>query len=116
PLSDRQRAVRGHSTARYLLSRGHLNERATDAGIADIQRTAGVLLPGAAGRRGGIRRRNRQGWRSEGANDRYRDQRASLFAQSCARPPRARIADRGAFARMALVVWGVTAEPNDWRG
>jgi MOSC domain-containing protein YiiM len=48
--------------------------------------------------------RNRKGGRSEGANDGRRDQRASLFAQSSARPLGARPADRGAFARMALVV------------
>src|SRR6266403_945784 len=75
-----------------------------DAGIADIRRTAGVLLPRPQGRRGGRRRRNREGGRGERANDRRRDQRASLFAQSCARSIGARLADRGAFARMALVV------------
>ena len=52
PISDRQRAVRGHATSRYLLSRRHSDERAPDAGIADIERTAGVLLARAAGRRG----------------------------------------------------------------
>ena len=54
-LSNRQRVVRGHSTSRYLLSRRHSDERATDAGIADVQRTAGVLLPRPQGRRGGRR-------------------------------------------------------------
>src|SRR5262249_47505083 len=116
PLSDRQRAVRGHSTSRYLLSRRHSNERAPDAGIADIQRAAGVLLPRSAGRRGGRRRRNREGGRGGRANDGRRDQRAPLFAQSWPRSIGARIADRSAFTRMALVVRGVTAEPNDCRG
>ena len=115
PLSDRQRAVRGHATSRYLLSRRHSDERAPDAGIADIERTAGVLLPRAAGRRGRRRRRNREGGRGEGANDRRRDQRAPLFARSCARSTGARVADRGAFARMALVVRGVAAEPTHER-
>src|SRR5215468_5517514 len=104
PLSDWQRAVRGHSTSRYLLSRRHSDERAPDAGIADIQRTAGVLLPRPAGRRGGRRRRNREGRRGGGANDRRRDKCAPLFAQSCARSTEARIADRSALARMALVI------------
>ena len=36
--------------------------------------------------------------------------------ESCARPAAARRADRGALARVALVVRGVTAEPNDRRG
>src|SRR5262249_49338288 len=115
PLSNRQRTVRGHSTSRYLLSRWYSDERAPDAGIADIQRTARVLLPRPAGRRGGRERRNREGGRGEGANDRRRGQRAPLFAQSCARATGARLADRGAFARMALVVRGITAEPNDCR-
>ena len=80
-----------------------MNEPA-DAGVADIQRTAGVLLPRSAGRRGRCRRRNRESRRGEGANDRRGDQRAPLFAQSCARSAGARVADRGAFARMARVV------------
>ena len=116
PLSDRQRAVRGHPTSRYLLSRRHSDERAADAGIADIQRTAGILFPRAGGRRGGRRRRNREGGRGERANDRRGDQRAALFAQSCARSIGARLADRGAFARMARIVRGVAAEPIDRRG
>src|SRR5207245_540883 len=41
------------------------------------------------GRRGGRRRRNREAGRGERANDRRRDKRASLFAQSCARLERA---------------------------
>jgi MOSC domain-containing protein YiiM len=41
---------------------------------------------------------------------------ALLFAQSCARSIGARLADRGAFARMARVVRGIVAEPSDWRG
>src|SRR5229473_2749043 len=65
PLSNRRRTVRGHSTSRYLLSRWHSDERAPDAGIADIERKAGVLLPRPAGRRGGRRRRNREGGRGE---------------------------------------------------
>ena len=113
PLSDRQRAVRGHATSRYLLSRRHSDERAPDAGIADIERTTRVLLPRAAGRRGRPRRRDPEGGRGEGANDRRGDQRPPLFAQSCARSTGARVADRGAFARMALVVRGATAEPHE---
>ena len=44
---DRQRAVRGHAAARDLLSRRHPDERAADAGAADVERPAGVLLPRA---------------------------------------------------------------------
>ena len=65
---------------------------------------AAVLFPRPAGRRGRRRRRNREGGRGEGANDRRRDKHAPLFTQSCKRPTGARIADRSAFARMALVV------------
>ena len=72
----------------------------------------GVLLARAAGRRSWLRRRNRKGGRSEGANDRRRDQRAPLFARSCPRSAGARLADRGAFARMALIVRGDAAEPT----
>ena len=115
-LSNRRRTVRGHSTSRDLLSRRHSDQRAADAGIADIQRTAGVLLPRPEGRRGGRRRRNREGGRGERANDRRRDQRAALFARSCARSIGARLADRGAFARMARIVRGIAAESDDWRG
>ena len=104
PLPDRQRTVRSDPTSRYVLSRGHTDERAADGGFADIERTAGVLLPRPAGRRGGGRRRNREGGRGEGANDGRRDQRAALFAQSSARSTGAGIADRGALARMARVV------------
>jgi hypothetical protein len=64
----------------------------------------GVLLARAAGRRGPPRRRNREGGTGEGANDHRRDQRAPLFARSCAQSTGARLADRGAFARMALLV------------
>ena len=113
PLSDRQRAVRGHAASRDLLSRRHSDERAADAGIADVQRTAGILRPRPAARRGGRRRRDREGGRGEGADDRRRDQRAPLFAQSSARSTGARIADRRAVTRMALVVRGVAAEPDD---
>ena len=113
PLSDRQRAVRSHAASRYLLSRRHSDQRAADAGVADIQRTAGVLLPRPEGRRGGRRRRNREGRRGERANDRRRDQRAALFAPSSARSTGARVADRGAFARMARVVRGFAAEPDN---
>src|SRR5262249_8631794 len=67
-------------------------------------------------RRSGRRRRNREGGRGGGANDRRRDQRAPLFAQSCTRSRGACIADRSAFARMALIVSGVTAQQNDRRG
>ena len=84
PLSDRQRAVRGHATSRHLLSRRHPDERAADAGVADLQRTTGVLLPRPAGRRGGRRRRDREGGRGERANDRRGDQCAALFARSSA--------------------------------
>src|SRR5262249_35566234 len=104
PLSDRQRAVRGHSTSRYLLSHRHSYERSPDACIADIQWTAGVLLPRPAGGRGGRRRRNREGGRGRGANDRCRDKRSPLFAQSSARSTGARIADRSAFAWMEIVI------------
>ncbi len=84
-LSDRQRAVRGYSTPRDLLSRRHSDERAADAGIADIgSGRPGVLLARAAGRRGGRRRRDREGRRGGGADDHRRDQRAPLFAQACA--------------------------------
>jgi hypothetical protein len=65
---------------------------------------AAVLFPRPAGRRGRRRRGNREGGRGEGANDRRRDKHAPLFTQSCKRPTGARIADRSAFARMALVV------------
>ena len=116
PLSDRQRAVRGHPTPRHLLSRRHPDGRAADAGLADIQRTAGVLLPRPAGRRGRRRRRHRQGRRGERADDRGGDQRAALFARSCARSIAARLADRSAFAWMARVIRGVAAEPIDRRG
>ena len=85
------------------LSRRHSDERAQDGGIADVQRTAGILFPRPAGRRGGRRRRNRETGRGEGANDRHGDQRAALFAQSSARSLGARPADRGAFAWMARV-------------
>src|SRR5882757_3087044 len=104
PLSNRQRAVRGNATSRYLLSRRHSDERASNAGLADIKWTAGVLLARTAGRGGRSRRRNREGGRGEGANDRHGDQRAPLFARSWAQSTGARLADRGAFARMALVV------------
>ena len=50
----------------------------------------------------------------EGANDRRRDQRAPLFAQSSARSAGARFAYRSAFARMALVVRSTAAEPSNW--
>ena len=65
------------------------------------QRTAGVLLPRPAGRRGGRRRRDREGGTGDGADDRRRDQRAPLLARSPARSAGARLADRGAFARLA---------------
>ena len=81
PLSDRQRAVRGHATSRYLLSRRHSDERAPNAGAADLQRTAGILLPRSRGRRSRRGRRDREGGRGEGADDRRRDQCASLFAR-----------------------------------
>ena len=68
------------------------------------------------GRRGGRRRRNREGGRGEGADDRRGDQRAPLFARSSARAAGARVADRRAVARMALVVRGVAPEPHDCRG
>src|ERR1700747_227776 len=47
----------------------------------------------------------------EGGNERRREHSAPLLARSCARSTGTRIADRGAFARMALVVRGFTAEP-----
>ena len=53
--------------------------------------------------------------RGEGADDRRRDQRAPLFARSSARSTGARLADRRAVARMARVVRGVAAEPDDCR-
>ena len=52
---------------------------------------------------------------ANGADDRRRDQRAPLLARSSARSTRARIADRGAFARMALVVRGAAGECGDRR-
>ena len=45
------------------------------------ERTARVLLPRPAGRRGRRRRRNREGGRGEGANDGCGNQRAPLFAR-----------------------------------
>jgi hypothetical protein len=54
PLSDRQRVARDHATSRYLLSRGHSDEPASDAGITDIERTAMILplcCPAGSGRR-----------------------------------------------------------------
>ena len=81
PLSDRERALRSHATSRYLLSRWHSDERAPNAGAADLQRTPWVLLPRSAGRRGGRGRRNREGGRGQGANDGRGDQCASLFSR-----------------------------------
>ena len=53
--------------------------------LADIQRTAGILLPRPAGRRGRRRRRHREGRRGERADDRCGNQRPPLFARSSAR-------------------------------
>ncbi len=50
--------------------------------LLTAQRTAGVLPARPPGRRGGRRRRDREGGRGEGANDRRRDQRAPLFARA----------------------------------
>ena len=75
----------------------------------------GFYLRVLRGRRGGRRRRDREGGRGEGADDRRGDQRAPLFARSSARATRARVADRGAFARVARVVRGVAAERDSER-
>ena len=53
---------------------------------------------------------------ANGANDRGGGQCAALFAQPSTRSTGARVADRSAFARMALVLRGVTAEPIDGSG
>ena len=64
----------------------------------------------------GAGRRDREGGRGEGADDRRGDQRAALFARSSARSAGARLADRGALARLALVVRGAAAEPDGGAG
>ena len=109
---SRQRAVRGHSTPRHLLSRRHSDERAADAGAADIQRTNWLLLPRPAGRRLSASATKFGRWAGGRAHDRGGDQRTSLFARSFARSTGARVADRGAFTWMALVVRGVAQESN----
>ena len=67
------------------------------------------------GRRGGRRRRDRQGGRGARADDRRGGQRAALLARASARSAGARAADRGALARLALVVRGAAPRAEDAR-
>jgi ferredoxin len=73
-----------HATPRYLLSRRHSDKRAPDAGIADLQRKAGVLFPRPAGRECGDRRRIREGdWSAPCGSRRSRPDGAGRLRRCC---------------------------------